>query len=84
VPVTVYVEQFSAHPLEAEFAELYGPPDGYVDNAGRVRKERQGASDKPVYEVELRLEDAAGWIVASGGHGGILGAASHVRSSAPR
>src|SRR5690554_5243255 len=29
-PVTVYVEQFSAHPLEADAAELYGPPDGYV------------------------------------------------------
>src|SRR6516164_2961500 len=28
-PVTVYVEQFSAHPLEADAAELYGPPDGY-------------------------------------------------------
>ena len=25
-PVTVYVEQFSAHPLEADAAELYGPP----------------------------------------------------------
>src|SRR5882762_5760310 len=30
-PVTVYVEQFSAHPLERDAAELYGPPDGYVD-----------------------------------------------------
>jgi L-asparaginase len=56
-PVTVYVEQFSAHPLEADACELYGPPDGYVDNAGRVHKERHGADDKPVYEVELRPED---------------------------
>jgi L-asparaginase len=56
-PVKVYVEQFSAHPLEADAAELYGPPDGYVDSTGRVRKERQSASDKPVYEVELRPED---------------------------
>jgi len=56
-PVTVYVEQFSAHPLEADAAELYGPPDGYVDSAGRVHKERQSATDKPVYEVELRPED---------------------------
>jgi L-asparaginase len=55
--VTVYVEQFSAHPLEADAAELYGPPDGYIDSAGRVHKERQSASDKPVYEVELRPED---------------------------
>jgi L-asparaginase len=56
-PVTAYVEQFSAHPLEADAAELYGPPDGYIDNAGHVHKERQSASDKPVYEVELRPED---------------------------
>ena len=56
-PVTVYVEQFSAHPLEADMAELYGPPDGYVDTAGRVHKEAQSAGDKPVYEVELRPED---------------------------
>src|ERR1700730_8329021 len=56
-PFTVYVEQFSAHPLEADAAELYGPPDGYIDSAGRVHKERQSASDKPVYEVELRPED---------------------------
>src|SRR6266481_8865360 len=56
-PVTLYVEQFSAHPLEADAAELYGPPDGYIDSAGRVHKERQSASDKPVYEVELRPED---------------------------
>jgi L-asparaginase len=56
-PATVYVEQFSAHPLEADAAELYGPPDGYIDSAGNVHKERQSASDKPVYEVQLRPED---------------------------
>jgi hypothetical protein len=56
-PVTVYIEQFGAHPLEADMAELYGPPDGYIDNAGRVHQERQSASDKPVYAVELRPED---------------------------
>jgi L-asparaginase len=56
-PVTIYVEQFSAHPLEADAAELYGPPDAYIDASGRVHKERQSASDKPVYEVELRPED---------------------------
>ena len=28
-----------------------------VDSAGRVHKERQSASDRPVYEVELRPED---------------------------
>src|SRR5438093_13402493 len=29
-PVTVYVEQFSAHPLESEDAAISGPPYGYV------------------------------------------------------
>jgi L-asparaginase len=56
-PVTVYVEQFSAHPLEADAAELYGPPDGYIDAGGHVHKQRQSATDKPVYAVELRPED---------------------------
>ena len=45
-PVRVYVEQFSAHPLEADAAELYGPPDGYIDSAGHVHQERQSAGDK--------------------------------------
>ncbi len=56
-PAVVYVEQFSAHPLEADAAELYGPPDGFLDAQGNFRKERQGPSDKPVYEVELRPDD---------------------------
>jgi hypothetical protein len=56
-PVTVYVEQFSAHPLERDAAELYGPPDGYVDASGTFHKERRGADDKPVYEITLRPED---------------------------
>src|SRR5262245_59445205 len=56
-PVTVYIEQFSAHPLERDAAELYGPPDGYVDGAGAFRKERRSPDDRPVYEVTLRPED---------------------------
>jgi L-asparaginase len=56
-PVTVYVEQFSAHPLERDFAELYGPPDGYLDSAGVFHKERTSPADKPVYEVTLQPED---------------------------
>src|SRR6266446_5234007 len=48
-PVTVYIEQYSAPPLEADTAELYGPPDRYIDGAGRVHRERQSAGDKPVY-----------------------------------
>jgi L-asparaginase len=56
-PVTVYVEQFSAHPLESDAADLYGPPDGYIDSAGHVHKQWQSVGDKPVYEVQLRPED---------------------------
>jgi L-asparaginase/Glu-tRNA(Gln) amidotransferase subunit D len=56
-PVKVYVEQFSAHPLESDAAELYGPPDGYMSTDGVFRKERQTPSDKPVYEIELKPED---------------------------
>jgi len=56
-PVTVYVEQFSAHPLEHDAAELYGPPDGYVDRAGGFHRERQNESDVPVYEITLSPDD---------------------------
>jgi hypothetical protein len=56
-PVTVYVEQFSAHPLERDAAHLYGPPDGYLDARGEFHPERQGADDRPVYEITLRPED---------------------------
>jgi L-asparaginase len=56
-PVTVYVEQFSAHPLERDFAELYAPPDGYLDDAGNFHNERKSSSDKPVYEIKLNPED---------------------------
>src|SRR5712675_186115 len=55
-PVTVYVEQFSAHPLEADAAELYGPPDGYIDSAGNVHNELRNAGDMPVYEIVLLPE----------------------------
>ena len=56
-PAVVYVEQFSAHPLEADAAELYGPPDGYLDASGNFHRQRQSAGDKAVYEVELRPDD---------------------------
>lgn len=57
LPVTVYIEQFSAHPLERDAAELYAPPDGYLDARGVFHKERTGPDDKPVYEVTLGPED---------------------------
>ena len=56
-PATVYVEQFSAHPLEADAAELYGPPDGWLGSDGQVRAGQHGPGDKPVYRIELRPED---------------------------
>src|SRR5262245_9602971 len=56
-PVTVYIAQFSAHPLERDAAELYAPPDGYLNPAGVFHRERQGPHDIPVYEVTLRPED---------------------------
>jgi hypothetical protein len=56
-PAVVYVEQFSAHPLEADLAELYAPPDGYLDAEGAFRAERKSDADKPVYRVEIGPED---------------------------
>src|SRR5215831_1133349 len=55
-PVTVYIEQFSAHPLERDASELYAPPDGYINRAGEFHVERQAEDDVPVYEVTLRPE----------------------------
>ncbi len=56
-PVTVYIEQFSAHPLERDSAELYAPPDGYIDSAGEFHEQRQSPDDTPVYKVTLNPED---------------------------
>jgi L-asparaginase len=56
-PVKVYVEQFTAHPLERDAAQLYAPPDGYLDQDGRFHRERQSPTDKPVYEITLAPED---------------------------
>src|SRR5499426_4363729 len=33
-PVTIYIEQFSAHPLERDATALYAPHDGYLDASG--------------------------------------------------
>ena len=56
-PVTVYVEQFSAHPLEADAVELYGPADGYLRIDGTFSRERTAPDDRTVYEVELLPDD---------------------------
>ena len=56
-PATVYIEQFSAHPLECDAAGLYGPPDGYLDADGAFHEQRQGEGNVPVYRVELDPDD---------------------------
>ncbi|MFA5265127.1 MAG: hypothetical protein WC378_14995 [Opitutaceae bacterium] len=56
-PVTVYVEQFSALPLDSDSPELFAPPDGYLDANNTFHKERTSPGDRPVYEVVLRPED---------------------------
>ena len=56
-PATVYVECFSAHPMEADAAELYGPPDGFLNAKGEFHKERSSPQDTAVFEIELHPED---------------------------
>ena len=56
-PVEVFIEQFSAHPLEQDAAQLYAPPDGFLDVDGIFHKQRQSPQDKPVYRVTLNPED---------------------------
>ncbi len=56
-PATVYVEMFTAHPLESDVAELYAAPDGYVAADGTFSPTRRAATDKPVYAVQLLPAD---------------------------
>ena len=56
-PAKVYVECFSAHPLEADAAELYGPPDGYLDAKGVFHNERTSLQDKAVFEIDILPDD---------------------------
>jgi len=55
--VEVFIEAYSAHPLERDAAELYGPPDGYLDANGGFHTDRTRPDDKPVYRVTLEPED---------------------------
>jgi hypothetical protein len=55
-PVRVYIEAFTAHPLEADSRELYGAPDGFLDQNGEFKTEEiEGGI--PVYTVELLPDD---------------------------
>ena len=56
-PVTVFIEAFSAHPLEQDASALYAPPDGYLDAAGRFSVTEPAGGGRPVHRVELRPED---------------------------
>jgi hypothetical protein len=56
-PAKVYVECFSAHPLEADAAELYGPPDGYLDAKGVFHREPTSPRDKAVFEIDILPDD---------------------------
>ena len=56
-PAIVYVEQYSAHPMEKDVAELYAAPDGYLDASGNFSAERTSDADKPVYRIEIAPED---------------------------
>ncbi|MFN8075104.1 MAG: asparaginase domain-containing protein [Kineosporiaceae bacterium] len=56
-PVTVYVEAFSAHPLELDAAHLYAPPDGWVDASGAFSEAEPEAGGTPVFAVELGPDD---------------------------
>ncbi|MGW4550645.1 asparaginase domain-containing protein [Streptomyces violaceorubidus] len=56
-PATLYVEAFSAHPLEEDAAVLYAPPDGWLDEDGAFHTVRPSEGAKPVYVVELDPAD---------------------------
>ncbi|HWG02174.1 MAG TPA: hypothetical protein VG164_10070 [Trebonia sp.] len=58
-PAVVYVEQFSAHPLEADSSDLYAPPDGYLTPDGTLLPPDAdpGPDPRPVLMVELRPAD---------------------------
>lgn len=56
-PTVVYVEALSAHPLEVDAADLYGPPDGFLDGSDEFHERATGPGDRPVFRVELRPED---------------------------
>lgn len=56
-PVTVYIEMFSAHPLESDVKELYAAPDGYINKNGLFSADKSSEDDTPVYAVTLRPED---------------------------
>ncbi len=55
-PVVVYIEAFSAHPLEEDAAHLAGPPDGWLDSDNQFH-EQPLDHGRPVYRVTLQPDD---------------------------
>jgi len=55
-PVTVYVEALSAHPLERDAADLYAPPDGWLDEGGEFHRADPGFGT-PVHRIRLEPGD---------------------------
>jgi hypothetical protein len=55
--VTVYITAYSAHPLEADAAHLYAPPDGWLDAHGVFREGPPQDGGTPVYVARLSPED---------------------------
>lgn len=56
-PAKVYIEAYTAHPLEVDSLELSAPPDGWLAEDGTFSETRPDGPAKPVYVVELRPED---------------------------
>ncbi|MDF2443380.1 MAG: L-asparaginase [Subtercola sp.] len=56
-PVTAYVQAYSAHPLEQDARELYGPVDGWLHPETRAFTVDEVPGGTPVYEVVLDPAD---------------------------
>jgi len=56
-PVEVYIEAHTAHPLEADAADLYAAPDGYLDADGQFSQTADDRFTLPVYRTTLQPED---------------------------
>lgn len=60
-PAVVYVEPMTAHPLERDSADLYGPPDCLLDDQGYEHPAADPPTDgrrlRPVHRIVLRPDD---------------------------
>jgi L-asparaginase len=60
-PAVVYVEPMTAHPLERDSADLYGPPDCLLDDQGNEHPAADPPTDgrrlRPVHRIVLRPDD---------------------------